>query len=162
MKMPYSKIKQGWLVFAGYFYLYIVVGNVIGEILVRLGDNEKGVCFPYWGMFGLLTYDCKNILLEYAWGITIGIPRFLIAPTFMFVDMIKNIVKTWVKSGYDYNIVTTIGYYIYIAPFAWITIGLIIIFTLGFLYWNKRSKYISWGMTMLLIIIIFYKGLFTA
>ncbi len=149
IKTNYQRIKQGWLVFAGYFYLYIVVGNVIGEILVRLGDNEKGVCFPYWGMFGLLTYDCKNILLEYAWGITIGIPSLFVATPACIVKPIK-----WAIEGFYFPHDVFESNYFLLSLAA-----TILIYIPGFFYWKKYSVVVPIVITLLLIIMIIYLGL---
>ncbi len=148
MKFNYSKIKQGWLVFASYFYLYIVVGNVIGEILVRLGSKSRDACYPYWNIVGQFNFNCQNTFSLAIWETIVGIPRFLASILYGAIISLRADVS-WNELRF-----------ITIALFLLSILVTALIFIPGFLFWKKRSSYITWIATIPIIIIILYFGLF--
>lgn len=149
MKINYSKIKQWWLTFAGYFYLYIVTSNLLGEILVRLGDNEDGVCFLYSSIAGLFDHNCKNILLQRIWEITISTPRFFV----VFPACIVKPIKWAIEGLYFPHDVVVHNYFLLSLASA------VLIYIPGFFYWKKQHVIIPIIMTLLLILMIIYLGI---
>ena len=124
-----------------YFYLWAVVVNVIGYVLIGYVIPPRG-CFPYLSTFSVFLVECESELFEAMWACIVGIPRLLAIPLHLSIMQLY----------YGAHVAEAAWWLLLSSPF-------LIIAIVGYHYWRSRSPFFARFITLALAIAIIYDGL---
>jgi hypothetical protein len=135
-----NTLKYWLLTLSGYFYLLILIGNIVGYLLIYAGDGAVRTCYPYVEMWGIFGAQCEEPFAEAFWFLAITVPRFFLSPFYLSAHLLTTGSLKWMlEAGL---------WLLYCIPI------LLLIFIPGFRYWNRKNKQFSWILVMLTLVII--------
>ena len=138
MDVNSKKMKHCLFTLSGWLFLWVVLGNVLGEILVLLSDGH-GTCYPQktWGGYET---QCENTMATIGWLLLVGIPG-------LAIEILATCFGFFILS------IKTLSADHFFSSLHWLMFALpmMLFMITGFLYCKKRSAPIAIALLCLMV-----------
>ena len=133
--IPTSKqqIKYWLFTLSGALFLWIVAGNVLGNIFVYYGGGTRETCYPFEEIFYALNVVCENTLYDTLWEYTVLLPRLILSFAHISFGLFVKFFINW-----EPLLLVRSLYWLLVSPPV-----ILLILLPGYRYWKQRNVFFA-------------------
>ncbi len=144
MRSASRYLLRGFCALAGWFLVYVAVGNVIGFITAHRGQPWP-TCWPYVTIGGIIEIDCINSIVTAFWSFFAVVPTAVILFPAAAIAFVYAAVKNFGPEG------DGVDYFYEALLSTFFSIPILLTFWAGHRYWQRRFSRI--GTLPILVIV---------